>query len=301
MNKNIKIELIIATSLILAGLIIFGGVMTVLGWDFKKLSTVKYETSTYEITEEFNNILINSNTTDIEILPSENNKTTVTCYEEATLKHDVFVEGETLKIELNDTRKWYDRISINFSIPKIKIYLPASEYGTLTVDSSTSDIMISGGFKFTDVSVSLSTGDIEVTDISANTASLFVTTGEIQAKNLTCTENITLALTTGDVELENISCNDLSSSGSTGDISLENVIASGKLTIKRTTGDIEFDGCDAAEISVKTDTGNITGSLLTEKIFIAETDTGRINIPKSTSGGICEIYTDTGDIKITVK
>jgi len=41
--------------------------------------------------------------------------------------------------------------------------------------------------------------------------------------------------------------------------------------------------------------------LLTDKVFITKTDTGSINVPDSITGGRCEIKTDTGDIKITVK
>ena len=40
---------------------------------------------------------------------------------------------------------------------------------------------------------------------------------------------------------------------------------------------------------------------LTEKIFIAKTDTGEIKVPETTSGGKCKITTDTGDIKIEIK
>jgi hypothetical protein len=40
--------------------------------------------------------------------------------------------------------------------------------------------------------------------------------------------------------------------------------------------------------------------LYSEKIFFTETDTGDIRVPKSTSGGVCEIKTDTGDITFTI-
>ena len=39
--------------------------MTLLKWDFKKLSTVKYETNTYDIDNSFNNISIKTDTSDI--------------------------------------------------------------------------------------------------------------------------------------------------------------------------------------------------------------------------------------------
>ena len=51
---------------------------------------------------------------------------------------------------------------------------------------------------------------------------------------------------------------------------------------------------------VTTSTGEVTGSLRSEKVFITRSDTGRQDVPKSVTGGRCEITTDTGDIEITV-
>ena len=82
---------------------------------------------------------------------------------------------------------------------------------------------------------------------------------------------------------------------------MKNVNASGVFSITRSTGDVEFDACDASEIYVKTDTGDVTGTLLSDKIFFAESDTGKVSVPKSVTGGRCEISTDTGRIDITVK
>ena len=56
-------------------------------------------------------------------------------------------------------------------------------------------------------------------------------------------------------------------------------------------------GSDAAELYIKTDTGDVVGSLLSDKTFLVETDTGRREDPKTTTGGRCEIKTDTGDVE----
>ena len=61
-----------------------------------------------------------------------------------------------------------------------------------------------------------------------------------------------------------------------------------------------FDSSDAAEIFVKTSTGDVSGSLLTEKVFITDTSTGKVSVPKTTTGGKCELITSTGDIKIEI-
>ena len=74
-----------------------------------------------------------------------------------------------------------------------------------------------------------------------------------------------------------------------------------KFDIERSTGNVKFSDCDAAELFVETSTGDVKGSLLSAKVFIVKTDTGSADVPKTITGGRCEIETDTGDIKITVK
>ena len=64
---------------------------------------------------------------------------------------------------------------------------------------------------------------------------------------------------------------------------------------------MRFKNSDANDIFVETDTGHVTGTLLTDKVFITQTDTGDVDIPKTVDGGRCEIITDTGDIKINIK
>ena len=64
---------------------------------------------------------------------------------------------------------------------------------------------------------------------------------------------------------------------------------------------MNFNACDAAEIYVETDTGDVKGTLLSDKVYIVFTDTGKINVPKAVTGGRCEISTDTGNIKIEIE
>ena len=66
------------------------------------------------------------------------------------------------------------------------------------------------------------------------------------------------------------------------------------------TGDVTFERCGAKKIRVKTDTGRVQGTLLGEMVFYAKTDTGKVRVPKSTTGGLCEITTDTGDIIFSI-
>ena len=72
------------------------------------------------------------------------------------------------------------------------------------------------------------------------------------------------------------------------------------MTLRRSTGDVELNACDAGGLSLKTTTGDVTGTLLSEKVFITDTSTGDVSVPKTTSGGKCEISTTTGDIRIDI-
>ena len=320
MRTRTKVWLIIAASFVLVGGIIFVGVMSMLKWDFTKLSTGKYETNDYEITENFKSISIITNTADVVFVPSENQKASVVCHEQKNMKHSVTVQNGELVIEVVDTRKWYEYIGINLGTLKITVYIPQEEYGSLFVKSSTGNVEIPKEFKFKSIDISestgnvtnyasasediiikTSTGNIHVENVSAGTLDLSVSTGRVAVSDVTCEGNVKINVSTGKTNLTNIECKNVVSNGNTGAISLKNVIAAEKFSIERSTGDVRFEGSDATEISVKTDTGDVTGTLLSEKVFITETSTGRINVPKTTSGGKCEITTSTGDINISIK
>ena len=96
MRTAVKIWLTVATVLFLISGILFVGVMTVLNWDFTKLSTTKYETNRYTLSETFSDISIRTDTAQVELVPAEGSESTVVCYEEAKRKHEVAVEDGVL-------------------------------------------------------------------------------------------------------------------------------------------------------------------------------------------------------------
>lgn len=320
MEGTTKIGLIIAAFLVVIGLSLFVAVMSVYKWDFSKLGTNKYETNTYELDSAFSNISINTETAGITFALSNDETCRVECYEDEKVKHSVSVQENVLVINLIDNRAWYDHIGLNFASPKITVYLPETEYTSLSINESTGNIEIPKDFKFVDVDLSLSTGNvnffasasksvkikastgaIRVENASAGELDLSATTGKITVSNVTCEGDAKINVSTGKVNLNHIQCVNLTSNGSTGDIALNNIIAAGKLSIKRSTGNISFNGSDAAELSVKTTTGSVKGTLLSEKIFITETSTGHIDVPQCVTGGRCEIKTSTGNIHLDIQ
>lgn len=315
-----KVLIIISVILIALGIALFVVSAYSVGWDFTKLGAGKYETSSHEISEEFTDISIKTKTSDVVFAPSNDGVCKVICYEDVKEKHTVKVTDGTLTIEVNSEKKWYDYIGFYFKTPSLTVYLPNAQYNDLLIKASTGDVEIPENFRFASVDISVSTGDvdceasvsgklkictstgdIEISELSATEIELSVSTGDIEAEDIVCEGNIQVTVSTGEAFLDDVKCKSLSSSGDTGDIFLEKVIAREKLSIKRSTGDVIFEDSDAAEIFVETDTGDVKGSLLSEKIFITKTDTGKIDVPKTVTGGKCEIITDTGNIKITIK
>ena len=320
MEKKTVNLLIIATSLIVAGCLIFGGVMFVLGWDFSKLSTKKYETNTYEMTDAINKIDINTNTANTVFVPTDDAVCKVVCYEAENEKHSVTVENGCLTIRMASEKKWYDYIGIWFTAPKITVYLPRGVYESLVVHIRTGDVAIPTGFQFETVDISgntghvavmssvsgalhveTSTGDITVSDATVGSMNLKVSTGRITISKVACDGNVNLEVSTGKAVITDLTCKNFTTTGDTGDILLEQVVATEKITIHRSTGDVKFSACDASEIFVKTDTGDVTGTLSSEKVFLCQTDTGRVDVPKTTTGGRCEVTTDTGNIRLKIE
>lgn len=320
MKKSTKVWLLIATALLLAGCILFTVVMTKLNWDFKKLSTRKYETNTYAVTDSFRHISITADTADIKFVPTEDDSVSVVCYEDADCKHEVSVEEDTLVIEATKPRKWYHYIGIGFESSAITVYLPAGEYGDLTVRSTTGDVYLPIYYTFDSMDVEVTTGDVSSFASVVGAAKIRTTTGDILLKAFT-TDSLDISSSTGDISVKNVStgdlrlsvttgetavkgvrCRNFTSIGTTGDIFMRDLLVEGALSIDRDTGDVHFDACDAETMKVTTDTGDILGTLLTQKTFVTHTDTGSVRLPHTApSGGKCELTTDTGNIHITLE
>ncbi len=314
-----KKTIIIAAVLVIAGALILGGALIAASSGLGNLSTNVLKTTTREFDMDFDRISVNVKTADVTFIPTNREKCRVELVEDERLTHSVNVEAGTLLINVTDNRKWYDYIGIIFKSPSITVYLPKDEYTSLSVKTTTGNIEVPDSFGFDSVLVKGTTSNITMNARVSDTVKLETTTGSIivsSGDTSTLTANATtgditvstvdartvkLSATTGSVTMKDSTCNMLTVKNATGQINLAGVIATSSIDAVNSTGGVKLDGCDAREITVKTSTGSVTGTLLSEKIFVTETDTGRVEVPHSTVGGICEITTDTGSIKIEIE
>ncbi len=292
----------------------------VLGFDFKGPGAGKYVTNTYEVRDEFADIKIDGDTEKITFLPAEDAECRIVCYEDENDPHHVRVENGILIIDRLNPARWHLNIGIFTESPTVTAYLPQDTYRKLMIDADTGDVEVPRDFSFDSISIILDTGDVScfapasedieirtdtghitVSGVSAAGLRLKSDTGRMELSDVVISGDIELKEGTGKALLEHVSCTNLVSKGSTGSLAMTDTTASGEFNLERSTGDIEFHGCDAEKIYAKTNTGDVTGTLLTEKVFAADSDTGKVDVPGTSSGGRCEITTDTGDIRIRIQ
>lgn len=303
MKKSKKV-MILAVSLVIAGLVIGTLGLCAAGFDFTKMSLARLTSNIHNVEEDFTSISIDTDISDVRLALSEDGTCQVVCLEEVNYFHKVSVENNTLTITTQDNRAWYEHIGINLGDHRnVTVFLPKKAYEDLTVVCRTADVEIPKDFSFGWADITTTTGDIKWQGSEVNTLSLEVTTGDIRVKDILFCKNITAKT-------------------NTGDITLSNIIATNDLIAKTTTGDVLFDRFDAGSMDVKTTTGDVTGTLLFYKRFTVITDTGTLRLPPmpdetdttsvitneagevlasvTSKLGPCNITTTTGDIRISL-
>ncbi len=277
--------MIVAVSLVVVGLMIAAVGLWAVDFDFTKLSLGRLTANTYTIEEDFTKISVTTDISDVTVVPTDDGSCRVVCLEEVSYYHTVSVENNTLTVTLQDERMWYEHVGIHIGdFYSVTVYVPKKAYEDLTVTCSTADVDVQAGFSFGMADIQTSTGDIKWKGGMVN--------------------ELFLSASTGDVQVDNTGCQNLTAKTSTGDIFLNSTVITQKLFAKTSTGDIQFDGLDAKTMDIHTDTGDVKGTILSNKFFITETDTGKVLVPTPADGpigdDICTITTDTGDISITL-
>ncbi len=319
MNRRLRKLIPAALILLVVGALIMVAAMFSMKFDFRRLGTRRTVTNTYTPAGDFEDILIGIDTAELTFLPSEDGKLKVVCVEEEGMQHVVAVSDGTLSIQAVDTQRWHEKIGVGGEKTSVTVYLPKKEYGALTLKTSTGDVTVPAAFRFRSVlmtgstadidfrafteggvSIRTSTGDISLDGLQADSLDLTASTGHIRVSASVIAGSVKVQTSTGEVGFTDLNCADARVKTTTGEVDLTRVLASASLRIETDTGDVSFDRSDAPEIRVETDTGDVTGTLLTPKNFEADTDTGRVKLPRSEPGGRCELKSDTGDFEISI-
>lgn len=301
--KNAKRIVICAAFLLVAvGGIMIAAAMSMGHFVFENGKGLSYEMKTFEVKEVFSDILIEDTECNVRILPAMDGECKVVCPEKQddSVYHTVTVSDGVLSVRRHDERKWYQYIGISFGAPDLEVYLPEKEYGRLSARSVSGSIQVDEGFTFENASLESTSGSVRMFSKVKKELEVESTSGRVIIENAS-PETLAARSVSGRLALSHIRSGEISAKSTSGKIELTDVIAEKNLYAESVSGGVALDGCDGGSIRIETTSGSVKGTILSDKIFIARSTSGSVNIPRSSVGEECEITTTSGSITITIK
>ena len=282
----------------IASALIFGLALSLTGCMrmFSK-GNAKAEVNTYEFEDKIDSVVIETTSFDVRIKKAAGNKTVVILREADLLRHDVECKDGVLRIAKRKTEGAVNAVNIPL---EIEVQLPKDKYPHIDINTGSGDIAVDADFTFDDAVYVASSGDVFSEVDVTGTLRSETGSGDQHISNV-YGRSVEASSSSGDVTVSAVYGTDVSVKTSSGKAELRDVVIKGKLNVNTSSGDVILSRCDAAAITVRTTSGDVTGELLSGKEFSASTGSGSVRIPESTSGGICEIKTGSGDIRITVR
>lgn len=218
--------------------------------------------NTYPVSGNFTDISVTDYYADVQFRVSRDGSVSVVTRDAADVTHTVRVEGNTLTVTRPEPSVGQRLFHHDDDDPEVTIYLPAGNYGALTVSNTSGDIESAAQLGFASANLTTVSGDIDLN-------------GPVSGK-------IVCNTTSGDVELR--------------------CPTAGDVEISTTSGDAELERSDAASLTISTTSGEVEGSLLTSKNFAVSSSIGRVSVPTSDPAGApCTVTTTSGDIRLTVR
>lgn len=262
MKKSIKILIIVAVSLLVAGAIVMTIGFATTGFNFKNPSG--YEEKTYNVEQQFSKVTVSEIERDVRFAISSDGSVKIKTYETEKLKLDVKVEDGVLKITRVDEKKWYEFIGVNFGwsdYMATTVYLPAGEYDALNLSVVSGDVNIPNNFTFETAIINSVSGDVKM--------------------NANCKVKLEINTVSGEIDVSGVTAQEIK--------------------MNSVSGDIEIENSDASVIDIESTSGDVDCAFNTGKSFLVDTVSGDVRVPQSdANGGTCKVETTSGDIEIRI-
>lgn len=180
------------------------------------------------------------------------------------------------------------------------IYVGDNSVESLLVEGTSGSIEVISVVATNDVAINGSSGGIGVSKVECANLSATNSSGSLRLSEIVANNDVNVEGTSGGVHIDDVECANLTGSNSSGRITCTEVIATGDINLKNSSGGIALEACDAANLKLEATSGSIKGTLLSEKIFQADATSGSVDVPKTTSGGVCEVTTTSGSISLSL-
>ena len=258
-------------------------------------------TTTYPVEGSFTDIAITDYYADVHLRPSRDGAISVSARDAEGVSRTVQVVNGTLTISRPEPTAGERIFHHEDDDPELTLYLPAGNYGALTVTTTSGDVETSAQLNFASASLTTVSGDIDLNGAVNGPVTCLSTSGDIELRCPTAGA-VQIETTSGDVELTGCYVDSLNVLSTSGDIDLEHSVAAGAIVIDTTSGEISLERADAASLTLSTVSGEVEGSLLTSKNFSVSTSLGRVSVPTADPAGApCTVTTTSGDIRLVVR
>lgn len=300
-------------SVVIGGLIFFIGcimfsiTMSVLKWDFTKLSNrPPFEEKTMVVENNNQNITVESHNIAISVVPSQDDKIRF-IYSEREKELYEFDNSDNITVKKIYNYKWYEYISVMdfHSEEPFTIQLPVKFTGKLNLTTNNAKIEIRD-VSMQNIIATTSNGRVEfnnvniMDDISVKTNNSTVDLNCIQVNG-----KIDLTTNNGSVILTDISAKAITAKTSNNKINAKNIDVVDDILFKTSNGKIEFEFISADNsIILATNNSKIKGVLfgkMSDYNITSKTSNGKNNLPERLPDGQTElnVSTSNGDIDIS--
>ena len=299
--------IIIAAALIIVGVVLIAGSLSMR----RDVKIKDYSFANAGI----HSLEIVSGSAEVKLVPVSDEVCRVQCTESAMLRNSVWLEEGTLHIERRRAGKW-SLYGIALKEDFIFVGLPAGDYESLWVESTSGGVSVPADFSFRSAIISATSGGVALSaqvteELNIRTSSGGVALSDASPDSLFVQASSggvamigmqpgsgTLTLSSGGMRLSDVHFSgDLTAESSSGAIRLSDVTADGTMDLECTSGAIRLEDCDASELHLRCTSGSISGRLLTPKIYVASATSGSVRVPESGGDGVCEARTTSGSIR----
>ena len=229
---------------------------------FKQTSNELVVDKEYDLV--FNQIKINSQSSDIDFKVNNENKIKLVIYG----KKDKIKIVDSNELSIEEKHSNCIGICINRKMPKIQVYLPANYDKLLEINTNYGDVTIAS-FPNLKANINVDAGDVLIDSIK--TANIDNSYGDIKINNYA--ENLNIKEDCGDIEINqvnvlkaknnygNIMINQINNyfdiATDAGDIKIENVNLTKNSNIKNDYGDVKINNTNNIYIDAKTSLGDV--------------------------------------------
>lgn len=239
MKKSVKITLISAGAVMLAGAVVSSAAIA-LGAG-RSIGEMSYRTET--ITDKITSVNVSVDYDDVEIVTRDTDKISVRCMEGGTKKYSITAQGGMLTIENASVHekklKWYEYIHFDF--------LGDNDEHKLVIE-------VPRGFE-ADIVIKNSYGDVDISGVKGSLSAV-IDCGDAEIESCTLT-SLDCTADYGDIEIKHTLAKDIKADNNCGDIYFEEV--TGNITAECDFGDIEFEYVSGDNLAFSCDCGDIEG------------------------------------------